>query len=75
MLDSTPGRWLIGLLAAVAVIALLAWARNDPGVGGRQPDPPTSIVVVKVAPVPKPPATDVEPTVPPRTADSAPPTT
>jgi hypothetical protein len=72
VLDSTPGRWLIGLIAAVGVIALLAWARNDPGVGGRQPDPPTSTVVIKVVPVPRPPSTDVESTVPPPTVDSAP---
>ena len=62
MLDSTLGRVVIGSIAAFAVIALLAWARNDPGVGGRQPDPPTSNVVV-VVPVPQP-TTTTEPAPP-----------
>jgi hypothetical protein len=57
MLDSTAGRWLVGTIVALAIIALLAWARNDPGVGGRQPDPPTSTVVVVAVPVPVAPTT------------------
>ena len=32
-------RWLIAIVAAVALVAMLAWVRNDPGVGGRFPDP------------------------------------
>jgi hypothetical protein len=72
VLESTPGRWLIGLIVALAVIALLAWARNDPGVGGRQPDPPGSTVVV-VVPVPVKPTT-VE-SGPPTTVEAVPPTT
>jgi hypothetical protein len=36
---TTATRWLIAALAALAIVALLAWARNDPGVGGRVPDP------------------------------------
>jgi hypothetical protein len=64
MLDSTAWRWLVGTIVVFAVIALLAWARNDPGVGGRQPDPPTSNVIV-VVPVPEAPTT----------VDSVPPTT
>jgi hypothetical protein len=63
MLDTTAGRWLVGAIVVLAVIALLAWARNDPGVGGRQPDPPTVVVV----PVP---ATDA-----PTTVESSPSTT
>ena len=51
MLDSTAGRWLVGTIVVFAIVALLAWARNDPGVGGRQPDPPTSNVVVAVVAV------------------------
>ena len=39
MAGSTAARWLIAALAALAIVALLAWARNDPGVGGRVPDP------------------------------------
>ena len=53
MLDTNAGRWLIGAIAALAVIALLAWARNDPGVDDREPDPPTS----SVSAVPEEPAT------------------
>jgi hypothetical protein len=36
---TTATRWLIAALAALAIVALLAWARNDPGVGSRVPDP------------------------------------
>jgi hypothetical protein len=36
---NTATRWLIAAVAALAIVALLAWARNDPGVGGRVPDP------------------------------------
>ena len=36
---TTAGRWLIAAVAALAVVLLLAYARNDPGVGGRVPDP------------------------------------
>jgi hypothetical protein len=32
-------RWLIAAIAVVALVAMLAWVRNDPGVGGRFPDP------------------------------------
>jgi multidrug efflux pump subunit AcrA (membrane-fusion protein) len=39
-------RWVVGLVAAVSVVALLAYARNGPGVGGREPDPPATTVVV-----------------------------
>lgn len=44
--DST--RWVVAALAAVGIVALLAWARNDPGVGGRVPDPEDVRVVVVV---------------------------
>ena len=47
----TPAlRWLFGLIVAAAIVALLAWARNDPGVDDRDPDPPTSNVIVAVVP-------------------------
>jgi hypothetical protein len=42
------GRWVIVALATVGVVAMLAWARNDPGVGGRFPDPEEVRVVVVV---------------------------
>jgi hypothetical protein len=32
-------RWAITIVAAVALVAMLAWARNGPGVGGRFPHP------------------------------------
>ena len=48
MLDTTWGRWTIGVIAAIAIVALLAWARNEPGVGGRVPDPETAVAVVAV---------------------------
>jgi hypothetical protein len=41
-MDRSFVRWTVGLLAALAIVALLAWARNGPGVGGRFPDPPQS---------------------------------
>jgi hypothetical protein len=46
MFDTDARRWMVAVLAAIGIIALLAWARNDPGVGGREPDPPESTVVV-----------------------------
>ena len=39
------GRWLLAAVVALAIVALLAWARNDPGVGGRIPDPEDAAVV------------------------------
>jgi hypothetical protein len=41
------GRWLLVAVAALAVVALLAWARNDPGVGGRVPDPEDAAAVIR----------------------------
>jgi hypothetical protein len=41
-------RWVIAALAALGVVAMLAWLRNDPGVGGRVPDPKDVRVVVVV---------------------------
>ena len=60
----------IGAIVALAVVALLAWARNDPGVGDRDADPEEVTEVV----------TDGD-TVPPQGSavitdgDTAPPTT
>jgi hypothetical protein len=39
-------RWLIAALAALGIVAMLAYVRNDPGVGGRFPDPEDVRVVV-----------------------------
>jgi hypothetical protein len=39
-------RWMVVALAALGLVLLLAYARNDPGVGGRFPDPEDVRVVV-----------------------------
>ena len=44
--SSDVGRWLIAALAALGVVAMLAYVRNDPGVGKRFPDPEDVRVVV-----------------------------
>jgi len=31
-------RWLVAVIAILGIVALLAWRRNGPGVGGRFPD-------------------------------------
>ena len=69
MLETTARRWVFGAIVAAAIVALLAWARNDAGVDDRDPDPPQSTDVVID-----------EDTVPPRhpvvtTGDTDPPTT
>jgi hypothetical protein len=44
--DSNAVRYLIAVVAALGIVGLLAYARNDPGVGGRVPDPEDVRVVV-----------------------------
>ena len=69
-MQPTWNRWLIGAIVALGIVALLAWARNNPGVDDRDPDPPQSTEV----------ATDGD-SIPPQDApvttagDTAPPTT
>ena len=46
MMQSTALRWLFGAIVVAAIVALLAWARNDAGVDDRDPDPPQSTDVV-----------------------------
>jgi hypothetical protein len=46
---SGAGRWLLAAVVVLAVAALLGWARNDPGVGGRVPDPEDAAAVVRGA--------------------------
>ena len=43
---SNAVRWLVAALAALGIVALLAYARNDAGVGGRFPDPEDVHVVI-----------------------------
>ena len=37
--ETDTSRWVIGSVVALAVVALLAWARNDPGIDDRDGDP------------------------------------
>ena len=68
-MHTTWNRWLIGTIVALCIIALLAWARNNPGIDDRDPDPPQSTEIV----------TDEEPVAPDVTtvidAGTVPPTT
>ena len=43
---SDTARWVVMMLAALGVVLLLAYARNEPPVGGRIPDPEDVRVVV-----------------------------
>jgi hypothetical protein len=44
MSDST--RWVVAVVAALGVVLLLAFARNEPPVGGRISDPEDVHVIV-----------------------------
>jgi hypothetical protein len=44
--DSNAVRYLIAVVAALGVVGLLAYARNDPGADGRVADPEDVRVVV-----------------------------
>jgi hypothetical protein len=46
VLHTTWGRWLIGAIVALAIVALLAWARNDAGIDDRIPDPEDAAAVL-----------------------------
>jgi hypothetical protein len=48
MADATWVRWVVVAIAALAVIALLAYRRGDPGVGDRVPDPEDAMALVVV---------------------------
>jgi|EndMetStandDraft_9_1072997.scaffolds.fasta_scaffold2532182_1 hypothetical protein len=39
-------RWIIGVVAALAIVALLAYARRDPGFDDRVPDPEDAAFLV-----------------------------
>ncbi len=70
---SSATRWVLAAIVVAAIVGLLAWARNEPGVGGREPDPPSSTVVIAVI-NPKPPTT-AEPVPIAPTTDAAVPST
>ncbi|MCZ7536273.1 MAG: hypothetical protein M5T61_10325 [Acidimicrobiia bacterium] len=38
-MSSRHVRWIIVVIVVLAIVALLAYRRNDPGDGGRVPDP------------------------------------
>jgi hypothetical protein len=38
--------WVVAAIVVIAIVALLAYARNDPGVGGRVPDPEDAMSLV-----------------------------
>ena len=59
MMQSTALRWLFGAIVVAAIVALLAWARNDAGIDDRDPDPPQSTDVVSEGDTVPPPATTV----------------
>jgi hypothetical protein len=45
MLHNEPPRWIVLAIAAFGVVALLAWARNDPGIDDRDGDPEDVVAV------------------------------
>lgn len=45
MHDNSVVRWVIAAVAALAIVGLLAWARNDPGIDDRDGDPEDVLVV------------------------------
>ena len=47
--ETSTSRWVIASIVALAIVALLAWARNDAGVDDRDPDPPQATEVVTEA--------------------------
>ena len=49
MMQTTGLRVAFAAIVAAAIVALLAWARNDPGVDDRDPDPPQSTEIVAAA--------------------------
>ena len=50
MATDTPGthvmRWIVGVIAALAIVALLAYARREPGFDDRVPDPDDAAALI-----------------------------
>jgi hypothetical protein len=44
--DHTVVQVIVAVIAALAIVALLAWARGEPGVDGRAPDPEDAAAIV-----------------------------
>ena len=68
--ETGTSRWVIGSIVALAVVALLAWARNDPGIDDRDGDPEDVTEVVTdgdTVPAPGTPVTTDGDTSPPTT--------
>ena len=68
--ETGTSRWVIGSIVALAVVALLAWARNDPGIDDRDGDPEDVTEVVidgDTVPAPGTPVTTDGDTPPPTT--------
>jgi hypothetical protein len=45
----SPLRWIVIVVVVMALVCLLAYRRNDPGVGGRTPDPEDAASAVEPA--------------------------
>ena len=69
-MHTTGVRVALAVIVAAAIVALLAWARNHPGVDDRDPDPPESTQVVTTGDTVAPPTSPVV-----TAADTVPPTT
>jgi hypothetical protein len=63
MSENSALTWIAAALVVFGIIGLLAWARNDAGVDDRDPDPPSSVLIL----VPAPPSATVVDTVAPTT--------
>ena len=49
MLNTDVRRSIVAAIVVLAIVALIAWARNDPGVGGRIPDPEDAAAALTVS--------------------------
>ena len=46
--DRTMMQVVVAILAGLCIVGLLAWARGEPGIDGRAPDPEDVTLVVQV---------------------------
>jgi hypothetical protein len=47
MSDWSPARWVFVIVVALAIVALIAWARHDAGIDDRVPDPEDAVAVAE----------------------------